>query len=176
MSLYGHCGKNCSDKGLDKAIQCDLCAAWVHASCEGVSSDDYKLMKNLTSSSKNVIYYCSLNQCLSRVKQIVFLTQLLMHHLIFLVPLVNTWIETDENQILLYIYGLPEASASIGLEHQSCYLNSIQELVHSELNISLETTKCFCLGRRSSKPRPLLISPTEISTRRLIDQYTVGLE
>ena len=37
--------KNCSDKGLNKAIQCDFCAAaWVHASCEGVSSDDYKLL------------------------------------------------------------------------------------------------------------------------------------
>ena len=103
VDLCGHCGKNCRDKVLNKAIQCDLYAAWVHASCEGVSSDDYKLMKNLTSSSKNVIYYCSLNQCLSRVKQIVFLTQLLMHHLIFLVPLVNTWIETDENQISLYM-------------------------------------------------------------------------
>ena len=64
VDLCGHCGKNCSDKGLDEAIQCDLCAAWVHASCEGVSSDDYKLLTNLTSSSENVIYYCSLNQCL----------------------------------------------------------------------------------------------------------------
>jgi len=72
LSLYGHCGKNCSDKGLDKAIQCDLCAACTHASCEGVSSDNYKLLTNLTSSSENVIYYCNLNQCLSRVKQIVF--------------------------------------------------------------------------------------------------------
>ena len=72
VDLCGHCGKNCSDKGLNEAIQCDLCAEWVHASCEGVSSDDYKLLTNLTSSSENVIYYCNLNQCLSRVKQIVF--------------------------------------------------------------------------------------------------------
>jgi len=68
VDLCGHCGKNCSDKGLNEAIQCDLCAEWVHASCEGVSSDDYKLLTNLTSSSENVIYYCNLNQCLSRVK------------------------------------------------------------------------------------------------------------
>ena len=66
-------GKNCSGKGhLNEAIQCDLCAMWVHASCEGVSSDDYKLLTNLTSATDNVIYYCNLNQCLSRVKQIVF--------------------------------------------------------------------------------------------------------
>ena len=72
VDLCGHCGKNCSDKGLNEAIQCDLCAEWVHASCEGVSSDNYKLLTNLTSFSENVIYYCNLNQCLSRVKQIVF--------------------------------------------------------------------------------------------------------
>jgi len=68
----------------------------------------------------------------------------------------------------LIVYGLPEAPASTGLECQSCDLSSIQELVHSEFNISLETTKCIRLGRRSNKPRPLLISPIEISTRSLI--------
>ena len=53
VDLCGHCGKTCSDKGLNEAIQCDLCAAWVYASCEGVSSDDYKLLTNLTSSTEN---------------------------------------------------------------------------------------------------------------------------
>ena len=67
VDLCGHCGKNCRDKVLNKAIQCDLYAAWVHASCEGVSSDDYKLFTNLNS-SESVIYYCNLNQCLSQVK------------------------------------------------------------------------------------------------------------
>ena len=45
---------------------------WVHASCEGISPDDYKSLTSLTSTTDNVTYYCSLNQCLTRVKQIVF--------------------------------------------------------------------------------------------------------
>ena len=73
VDVCDHCGKNCGHKGhLNEAIQCDLCATWVHASCEGVSSDDYKLLANLMSATDNVIHYCNLNQCLSRVKQIVF--------------------------------------------------------------------------------------------------------
>ena len=40
----------------------------------------------------------------------------------------------------LIVYGLPEASASTGLERQSCDLNSIQELV-SVLFLNQETLK-----------------------------------
>jgi len=74
VDVCGHCAKKCGGEGpLNEAIQCDLCSTWVHASCEGISSDDYKLLTNLTSATDNVIYYCSLNQCLTRVKQIVFM-------------------------------------------------------------------------------------------------------
>ena len=68
VDLCGHYGKNCSDKGFNEAMQCELSAAWVHASCEGLSSDGCKLLTNLTSSTDNVIYYCNLNQCMSQVK------------------------------------------------------------------------------------------------------------
>ena len=229
VDLCGHCGKNCSDKGLNEAIQCDLCE-WVHASCEGVSSDDYKLLTNLTS-SENVIYYCNLNQCLSRVKQIVFQhfnrtkessnktkeisvppallseqqtlrdsvstlsdkikslcinneqlqSQLnttisslseqahtASHASPEILSAIDEYMDRERRKSNVIVYGLPEASASTGLECQSCDLSSIQKLVNSEFNISLDTTKCFRLGRRSNKPRPLLILPTEISTRRLI--------
>ena len=37
-----------------------------------------------------------------------------------------------------------------------------------EFNITLETAKSIRLGRRSNKPRPLLISPIETYTRRLM--------
>jgi len=74
VDVCGHCGETCtSGKGhLSEAIQCDLCASWVHASWEGIGLDDYKLLTSLTSATDNVIYYCNLNQCLSRTKQIIF--------------------------------------------------------------------------------------------------------
>ena len=77
VDLCGHCGKNFSDKGLNEAIQCDLCAEWVHASCEGVSSDDYKLSTNLTSSEKQgdlllqskPVFISSETNCFSTLQQ-----------------------------------------------------------------------------------------------------------
>ena len=43
VDVCGHCKKKCGGEGpLNEAIQCDLCATWVHASCEGISPDDYK--------------------------------------------------------------------------------------------------------------------------------------
>ena len=73
VDVCGHCGETCSGKShLSEAIQYDLCASWVHASCEGIGLDDYKLLTSLTSATDNVIYYCSLNQCLLRTKQIIF--------------------------------------------------------------------------------------------------------
>ena len=229
VDVCGHCGKNCSGKGhLNEAIQCDLCAMWVHASCEGVSSDDYKLLTNLTSATDNVIYYCNLNQCLSWVKQIVFQhfnnkpsnnteslqPSLLSEHQSLhdsvsalsekinhlctnndqlqnqLTPTVSSlseqahtashaspntfnaideYMDRERRKLNLIIYGLPETSTPTGSACHSADLNSIQELVRSEFNItSLETTKCFRLGKQSNKPRPLLISLTDNSIRRQI--------
>jgi len=74
---------------------------------------------------------------------------------------IDECMDQERRKSNLIVYGLP------GLEQQSCDLNSIQELVHSEFSISFETTICFHLGRHGNKPRPLLISPTEISTRIL---------
>ena len=64
-----HCKKACTSKS--EAIQCDLCAVWVHARCEGVSSDLYKSLNHVSTSIPNLSYYCKANHCDSRSKQLI---------------------------------------------------------------------------------------------------------
>ena len=54
--MCNHCNKECTSN--DEAIQCDLCSAWVHASCEDLSHEQYALLCQLASSA-NVVYYCN---------------------------------------------------------------------------------------------------------------------
>ena len=42
VNVCGHCNKKCTLRS--EAIQCDLCQSWVHASCEGISKENYKLL------------------------------------------------------------------------------------------------------------------------------------
>ena len=67
--LCGYCNKECPADG--EAIQCDLCCAWVHAECEGVSSEQYEKLSGIASTLCNVAYYCQLNCCHTRVKQMI---------------------------------------------------------------------------------------------------------
>ena len=40
----GHCKLECTDEGKgNEALCCDFCEVWVHAACEGISSDIHKL-------------------------------------------------------------------------------------------------------------------------------------
>ena len=66
VDICGYCKKKCTAKC--EALQCDLCAAWLHASCEGLTKDQYKLLNQLASSTHNIVYYCSYNHCLDRFK------------------------------------------------------------------------------------------------------------
>ena len=50
-----HCNKKCTKKS--EAVQCDLCYSWLHASCEGLNKEQYKLLTQLTSTVENVMYY-----------------------------------------------------------------------------------------------------------------------
>ena len=63
-----HCNKLCSTKGT--SIQCEICYSWVHASCEGISNDSYKMINKLSSSVPNLVYCCKLNECFSRLNQL----------------------------------------------------------------------------------------------------------
>ena len=70
VDIRNHCKKKCTSRS--EAIQCDFCSAWVHAACEGLSKDDYSSLNQLISDTENVVYYCKLNQCLTRVKKLIF--------------------------------------------------------------------------------------------------------
>ena len=67
--VCGHCDKECTPDG--EAIQCDLCYVWVHAECEGVTNEQYEKLNSIASTLCNVAYYCQLNCCHTRVKQLI---------------------------------------------------------------------------------------------------------
>ena len=47
-----HCKKECTLES--KALQCDFCGIWVHAECEGISSELYDNFNHVLSSVNNV--------------------------------------------------------------------------------------------------------------------------
>ena len=51
-------------------IQCDLCVAWIHATCKGLSDEMYDSIMVL-GGLNNVLYYCDTNYCISHIKQLL---------------------------------------------------------------------------------------------------------
>ena len=47
VDMCGHCNKKCTVK--NKAIQCNLCSTWVHASCEKLTHEQYNVLGSSTS-------------------------------------------------------------------------------------------------------------------------------
>ena len=73
IDTCGHCSKKCTAKGpQSEALQCDMCHSWVHATCEGLKKDQYKQFTQLTNTITNIAYYCSLNQCASLNKKLIY--------------------------------------------------------------------------------------------------------
>ena len=68
LDVCGKCNKKCEED--DDAIQCDLCRMWVHANCDNVSQEQYKAINTL-SEINNCVYYCNINDCLTRLKSII---------------------------------------------------------------------------------------------------------
>ena len=62
--------KKCSPSS--EALQGDLCSVWVHANCEGFTKKQYGSINQLTKSIENVMFYCRLNNCVTRSKQFIF--------------------------------------------------------------------------------------------------------
>jgi len=69
VDVCGHCNKKCMIRS--EAIQCDLCQFWVHASCEGISKENYKLLTKVTDSIDNVVYFGKLHNCLTVSKKLL---------------------------------------------------------------------------------------------------------
>ena len=53
VDVCGHCHKKCSP--LSKVLQCDLCSAWVHATCEGLTKMQYGSINQLTKSIVQIL-------------------------------------------------------------------------------------------------------------------------
>ena len=69
----GSCVKCDHVLGSDcKAVQCDLCGAWIHAKCEGISDEIYDKMNVVLGGLNNFVYYCESNNCISRIKQLLY--------------------------------------------------------------------------------------------------------
>ena len=65
-----HCMKHCTSKGKSSdAIQCEICYRWVHASCEGIPKEKYKLFNQVVGEIPNLVYCCKYNQCYSHLNQ-----------------------------------------------------------------------------------------------------------
>jgi len=70
VDIFRHCNKKCMKKS--EAVQCNFCYSWLHASCEGLGKEQYKLLTQLTSTVDNVMYFCKFNKCETRSKQLMF--------------------------------------------------------------------------------------------------------
>ena len=65
----GNCLKCNEALGTDsKAVQCDLCGAWIHSKCEGVSDEIYDKMNVVLGSSNNLVYYCDVRSIIVLVE------------------------------------------------------------------------------------------------------------
>ena len=60
--------KECLDAD-SKAIQC---GSWIHGACESVPDDVYDSVNVVLGSANNFVYYCEMNNCMSRIKQLLF--------------------------------------------------------------------------------------------------------
>ena len=66
-----HCNKRCTNRGKSsEAIEYEICHSWVHASCEGISKENYKLFNQVVSVIPNIVYCYKLNQCCTKLNQL----------------------------------------------------------------------------------------------------------
>ena len=67
-----HCDGKCTETGeSSKAIQCEICYSWVHATCDGLSIEEYDLFNKLSATVSNIAYCCNLNHCYSCLTQLI---------------------------------------------------------------------------------------------------------
>ena len=70
IDVCGHFNEKCVAES--KAILCDFCHSWTHASCEGLKDEQYNQLTQLTSRVENISYYCNLNQCAVAHKKLLY--------------------------------------------------------------------------------------------------------
>ena len=147
VDTCGHCNKKCTTK--DRAIQCDLCSTWVHANCENLTNDQYKVL----GSSANIVYYCNFNSCASRVKYAL-----------------AEWMHTSSSVIT----SLKESHSKFLLEYENLRKNltdlsgKLDTLQSSETELHnhiKDTTTAL------STMKPLPNVPASFNTTDIVDEY-----
>ena len=70
--ICGHCLKKCTKTGKSsQALKCDYCSYWFHAECEGINSDQYNRLIELSKIIPNINYYCVFGHCKQVSTQII---------------------------------------------------------------------------------------------------------
>ena len=60
-NICGHCNNEVKSRGQGSdGIECDCCRYWVHAQCEGISQEKYKMWQTIGDRAK---FYCSVMMC-----------------------------------------------------------------------------------------------------------------
>ena len=136
-----HYNKLCFKKGT--SFQCEVCYRWVHASCEGVSNDNYKLFNKLSASMPNIVYCCNLNQYYASLSQLTSVannppTENVDHH--------NFQIFIDNHNVL------ENSVSKLGTQIEAL----------SQANLALEKSFSDLLSTQSETQK--IIKPPEVST------------
>ena len=67
-----HCNGKCTETGeSSKAMQCEICYSWVHATCDGLSMEEYDSFNKLSATVSNIAYCCNLNHCYFCLTQLI---------------------------------------------------------------------------------------------------------
>ena len=164
-----------------KAIQCDLCHVWVHSECEGISNESYNKMNEIFSGVANVSYYCELNSCHSRIKQLVSDWKLshsaeplladdslsekyLSSSISPTLTILDELADRDRRSKNLILYNLSETS-----DPQTDKLK-VQELFSTVFSLKeVQLNRITCLGKCTDvRARPLLVSFADALIRSTI--------
>ena len=65
------CNTKCETGQGSMAIRRETCCSWVHVTCDGLSKEEYDLYLKLSTYVINVVDCCNLNQCYSRLNQLI---------------------------------------------------------------------------------------------------------
>ena len=175
-----HCNKKCTVKGKNsKAIQCDICYVWVHASCESFSREQYKSFSDLSKSFPNLAYCCKLNGCFTRLNQLIArkdtpdpLAENVLENLEKNYSSVHqtiTTISKNINQLSLNNTKLENKVNNLAKSIESSGLESTVNNLAKSIESSLAQPKPPRLGQKqTSRPRSLLLKLSNETSRNQV--------
>ena len=116
-----------------KAVQCDLCGAWIHVKCEWVSDEVYSKLNAVLGDFSNLAYYCESNNCISKIKQLLYACFIDKK-----LEATQTQFSEDEECLSKHISDLSEKIADLSAKQQS-----LKETVQSISSQIAEPPTCM---------------------------------